>query len=307
MRYHISHTTTYHYSQPVQLSTHTVRLRPRSDGSQQLHSFAINIQPQPIKVSEMLDIEGNACLRIWFSNEALTTLKIHAESDIETFRTNPFDYLSEPWAVTAPIDYPSSVAMQVAPYLHPPMAAVMSPAVIEWAQRLLHEVEGHVGFFLSQLTQTIYEQFQYFHRPVGEPQAASVTLTQKSGSCRDFAVLFVAACQAVGLAARFVSGYQEGDEVQAGRELHAWPEVYLPGGGWRGFDPTLGLAVSDRHIFLAAAAHPANAAPVSGQLKLGCFGQSTLDYEIHLTRSRATSTKNIQQQRLPHSSQSQLS
>jgi transglutaminase-like putative cysteine protease len=110
-------------------------------------------------------------------------------------------------------------------------------------------------------------------------------MAQKSGSCRDFAVLFMAACQAVGLAARFVSGYQEGDEAQEARELHAWPEVYIPGGGWRGFDPTHGLAVCDRHVPLAAAAHPANAAPVSGKLKPGCLATTQLNYQIQISRS----------------------
>lgn len=284
MRYHISHTTIYQYSQPIKLAAHTVRLCPRSDGSQKLKQFAVDIFPQPDKIADILDIEGNTCLCLWFPDEAITELKIHTEADVETLRTNAFDYLSEPWAIAAPIDYPSSLLAHLTPYLRPALATCPSPQVVEFAQGLLHEVQGNIGLFLSQLTQTIYQQFQYFHRPVGQPVSGGITLTQKSGSCRDFAVLFMEACQAVGLAARFVSGYQEGDEGQDSRELHAWPEVYIPGGGWRGFDPTHGLAVCDRHVPLAAAAHPANAAPVSGTLRQGFAASSTLDYQIQIAR-----------------------
>jgi transglutaminase-like putative cysteine protease len=285
VRYHISHTTVYRYSQPVKLSGHTVRLRPRSDGSQKLHQLILEICPPSVTIADILDLEGNACFALWFPDETLTEFKFHIEAEVETLRTNPFDYLSEPWAIAAPIDYPRSLATHLAPYLQPALSAVPSPQVVEFAQGLLHEVEGNVGFFLSQLTQTIYDQFEYFHRPDGHPLPGGITMAQKSGSCRDFAVLYMEACQAVGLAARFVSGYQEGDEEQDSRELHAWPEVYIPGGGWRGFDPTHGLAVSDRHIPLAAAAHPANAAPVTGLLQPGYGGESTLEYEIRITRS----------------------
>ncbi|RZM79337.1 transglutaminase family protein [Leptolyngbya iicbica LK] len=285
MRYHISHTTHYLYPEPVKLGAHTVRLRPRSDGSQHLQQFAIALSPEPSKRSELLDIAGNTCLRLWFDSEEIKELRIYTQAEVETVRDNPFDYLSEPWAINAPFDYPQAIAAHLTPYLRPALSATFSPGVVDLAQLLLHEVRGNVGLFLSRLTQTIYEEFQYFHRPEGEPLPGGITLQQKSGSCRDFAVLFMEACQAVGLAARFVSGYQEGDEEQQSRELHAWPEIYIPGGGWRGFDPTHGLAVSDRHIALAAAAHPQNAAPVAGILQPGYFGQSTLKYQIQMQRS----------------------
>ena len=84
------------------------------------------------------------------------------------------------------------------------------------------------------------------------------------GSCRDYAVLFMEVCRAMGIPARFVSGYQEGDTEQESRDLHAWAEVYLPGAGWRGYDPTLGLVVSDRHIPLAASAIPSYASAIEG-------------------------------------------
>ncbi len=281
MYYIIAHTTVYQYTQPVGLGAHTLRLRPRSDGSQHLHKFSLHIQPEPTKQTDVLDLEGNACLQVWFSAEPVTQLEIHTIAEVETFRVNPFDYLVEPWAITLPLDYPSSMAAKLHPYLHPPRRSWVSASVVDLAHTLMHEVEGNVSFFLTHLTQYLYKHLAYEHRPTGIPQPPAVTLATRSGSCRDFTVLFMALCQVVGLAARFVSGYQEGDLEQDNRELHAWPEVYVPGGGWRGFDPTHGLTVSDRHIALASAAFPADAAPVSGILTAGST-HSTLSYRVHI-------------------------
>ncbi|MFM7576061.1 MAG: transglutaminase-like domain-containing protein, partial [Microcystaceae cyanobacterium] len=95
---------------------------------------------------------------------------------------------------------------------------------------------------------------------------AGITWRNKRGSCRDLTILFMEVCRTMGLAARFVSGYQEGDQATEDWELHAWAEVYLPGGGWRGYDPTHGLAVSDRHIALVASPNPQDCAPVTGEM-----------------------------------------
>jgi transglutaminase-like putative cysteine protease len=150
------------------------------------------------------------------------------------------------------------------------------------AQHIFHEVHGNLSYFLTTLTQQIYDACAYGVRPQGDPLPAGVTWETKQGSCRDFTVLFMEACRAVGLAARFVSGYHEGDPDHPANDLHAWAEVYVPGGGWRGFDPTLGLAVSDRHIPLAAAAHPRQAAPVTGALREGTTARSTLTTHIEI-------------------------
>ena len=113
---------------------------------------------------------------------------------------------------------------------------------------------------------------------------AADTLRCGTGSCRDLTVLFMEVCRSQGLAARFVSGYQAGDPGQQDRELHAWPEVYLPGGGWRGFDPTLGLAVTDQHIAVACSWHPAGAAPVVGTIR-GTAAQAAMSFDIQLQAS----------------------
>ncbi|MDV3349494.1 transglutaminase family protein [Leptolyngbyaceae cyanobacterium CCMR0082] len=280
MRYRIVHQTQYHYVEPVQLGLHLLRLQPRVDGSQRLHQFTCKVAPTPDKSTDWLDLEGNVCRQVQFVDTPIATLTITSQCDVETLRSNPFDYLSPDWAMTAPLDYPQSVQRLVAPYLTSP--CTHSPAVIDWAQQQLHQVDGNVGLFLTGLTQTIYQTCTYETRHHGPPWPAGVVLAKQRGSCRDFAVLFMAACRAVGLAARFVSGYQRGDADQTTHELHAWPEVYIPGGGWRGFDPTLGLAVADGHIALAAAVEPTQAAPITGRLQSGYLGQSTLTANIRL-------------------------
>ena len=274
--YKITHTTHYQYSSAVELHPHILRLCPRSDGAQWLQSFDLSYSPAPGSETYFLDAEGNTCVKVAFS-APMTSLNIESVSEVHAARINPFDYISEPWAVHLPVDYPVSVAAQLSPYLAVPLGErVIAPAVIALAQALEQEFSGHVGYFLMNLTQRIPEMCEYQQRLQGDPYAPGITLQKKSGTCRDYAVLFVAVCRAVGLAARFVSGYQEGDLENTMHDLHAWAEVYIPGGGWRGFDPTLGLAVGDKHVAIAAAASPKYAAPVTGTLK------STQDASTHL-------------------------
>lgn len=286
MRYRITHTTQYHYSSPVRLQPHILRLCPRSDGAQWLQQFDIAVMPEPIQQHYFLDTQGNTCLHITF-NTPLDTWQIKTVSEVSTQRENPFDYLSQPWAVQFPIDYPSTVIGQLRPYLDGPLGAgvddAIAPEVLSFARQIKQEVDGNVGYFLTRLTQRIGEYCEYERRIEGHPRTAAVTLEKRAGTCRDFTVLFMAVCRSVGLAARFVSGYQEGDlSSQAAHDLHAWAEVYVPGGGWRGFDPTLGLAVSDRHITLAAALQSQQAAPVSGTLYAGQRAKITLKSQISL-------------------------
>ena len=299
MRYKITHKTRYRYSEPVELRSHLLRLCPRSDGAQWLETFSLRCSPASIKRTNILDALGNTCVKATFA-EPLDTWDLEASSEVRTTRHNPFDYLAEPWAVTFPLDYPTALAAQLAPYLHmsagPASVGVCAPSlsVADWAQAIAHDTGYHVGYFLTQLTQKIPQVCTYQPRSEGPAHAASITLKQQSGTCRDFAVLFIAACRSLGLAARFVSGYQEGDlsDVQASEDsqrtshdLHAWAEVYVPGGGWRGFDPTLGLAVSDRHIAIAHGSFPAQAAPVSGLIR-SHYGdrnvQTTLESHVQL-------------------------
>jgi transglutaminase-like putative cysteine protease len=115
-----------------------------------------------------------------------------------------------------------------------------------------------------ELNRNLSDGFQHIVRDDGPPLDPEVTLRERTGSCRDVAVLFCAACRAAGIPARFVSGYEREAAFQEPANMHAWAEVYLAGGGWRGYDPSAGLAVSTSHVAVAAAADPRLAAPITG-------------------------------------------
>lgn len=275
MLYQIAHIITYNYSKQVDLEPHTVRLRSRSGCCQFLRDFSLQVTPEPAGISEVLDLEGNNTIKLWFQQQT-DCLKIEVNSQVETSCINAFNYILEPWALQIPIiDYPALVFAQLQPYLQ----HSFDPAIFQLAQESWLAANGSTVAFLGELNQRIYQNCKYIIRETGDPFPAGITWNQKSGSCRDTAVVFMEACRAIGLAARFVSGYQEGDRDQSERHLHAWAEVYLPGAGWRGYDPTQGLAVGDRHIALAASAIPRNATPISGSFS-GIGAKSEMTYDL---------------------------
>lgn len=279
MRYQITHITTYTYSQPIRLEPHTIRLRPRCDGWQTLQEFELEVSPKPSGQSAIIDLDGNTMIKAWFDTTLTDQLHIKTRSHVETHCTNPFNYLLDSWTLKLPLDYPASLQGQLQPYLIGHWRSI-DPVAVELAQDIYHAVAGDTVTFLMELNQRIYQTCKHSVRETGEPLPPSITWKQQVGSCRDVAVLFMEVCRAIGLAARFVSGYQEGDPDTEQRYLHAWVEVYLPGAGWRGYDPTLGLAVADGHIALAASAISGSAAPVTG----GFRGQarSQLAYELSI-------------------------
>jgi transglutaminase-like putative cysteine protease len=281
MRYKIHHTIDYTYAQPVELQPHTLRLRPRSDVHQTLHSFDLVITPTPDRLTQILDLDGNAIAILRFQEPA-ESLLITAVSEVETHLTNPFDYLLEPWATQLPIDYPASLLVQLQPYLigqYAGRTGAIDPIATQLAQEICVDVHGELVAFLTALNARIHQECQYEIREIGSALPPGITWSQRSGSCRDYAVLFIEACRAVGLAARFVSGYQEGDVDRRDRHLHAWAEVYLPGGGWRGFDPTQHAAVSNQHIALVASPNANFTSPILGTIKPGGI-QSRMDYQL---------------------------
>ncbi|WP_263970902.1 transglutaminase family protein [Leptolyngbya sp. NIES-2104] len=277
--YQISHTTTYTYSDPVTLQPHLIRLRPRSESWQTLNLFSLQVTPIPIAQSEITDLDGNTFIKVWFPPELTPSLNIQVLSQISTHQSNPFNFLLEPWATSIPIDYPTSLFKQLQPYLNS-----TDSIALQLAYEIAERSQNNVLQFLNELTQQIYTSCEYQVRETGNPYPPGLTWTQKKGSCRDLTVLFIEVCRAIGLAARFVSGYQEGDPDHPDRYLHAWAEVYLPGAGWRGYDPTHGLAVSDRHIALAASAIPEYAAPIAGNVTRPGGAQSTMNYSLQIQR-----------------------
>jgi transglutaminase-like putative cysteine protease len=257
----IEHSTEYRFTQPVFFEPHQLRFCPRSDGSQRLARFDLQIEPAPAGVTHSFDLEGNLVTVAWF-NELHDRMVVRASSEVETLRENPYDYLVTPLNHRLPIGYQRWEAALLGPALKRSAVPIHVDPARELAEQIREAARGEIAPFLSRLSETICQRFKVVHREQGSPWPPATTIEQRQGACRDLAVLWIDICRSVGLAARFVSGYHNASD-QEKHCLHAWAEVYLPGAGWRGFDPTNGLAVTDRHVAVAASADPQHAAPIT--------------------------------------------
>ncbi len=256
----MQHSTIYRYPAPATPGPHAFRLRPREDPAQRLLSYGLLLDPAPAGSTELTDQEGNAVVRAWFANP-VTSLAIHSRFEVETLRLDPHDFLLDgDGSLRMPMEYPEAVRAVLAPYT----AAEPDGAVEELACAAADEAGWETMEFLRVLNRRIFESLRPVARDNGEPLPAAETLENGEGSCRDFAVVFAEACRHMRLAARFVSGYEVTAASGECADMHAWAEVYLPGGGWRGYDPSRGLAVADAHVAVAASLLPELAAPVTG-------------------------------------------
>jgi transglutaminase-like putative cysteine protease len=279
MLFRIRHSLHYRYDCPVFLEPLTVRLTPRQDSSQQLVHHTLEVEAAPSGRSAGLDADGNSCEVVWF-DDLRQSLDLTVTMEVETLRDNPFDWIiTDPAVATLPARYDTATSLSLSPFL---ARQPVDPSVAIWAADLAVGVEGATAPFLMALADAIHHGFHHVGRPDGDPMEPAETLAGRSGACRDTAMLYVAACRSQGLAARFVSGYSmhHPPEVTE-QELHAWAEVYLPGAGWRAYDPSLGLAVADGHVVLAVAPDHRLAAPLSGSYR-GTGVGSTMDYRVAL-------------------------
>lgn len=275
MLFQVTHRIRYIYSAAVFLEPHTIRLRPRSEVSQKLNVFSMSVEPEPAGRHDFLDVHDNCAACLWFDNQT-DSLTITTSFEVETLSSNPFGYLvTDPDFFQIPVRY-----LQDEAFLARFRAPVESSNIVQtFTNSIISETGGRTIDFLARLCTAIYEGHKVEIRHEGPPHSPDVTLQNGRGACRDLALLFIAACRHAGLAARFVSGYQEGDQDDNDIHLHAWAEVYIPGGGWRGYDPTHGLAVADRHIALAASPVPDGAAPVTGAFR-GSGVSAEMEYTI---------------------------
>ena len=270
--------TRYAYTMPVFLDPHTIRLRPRSDPRQKVIEFSIDIAPYPDGFTEGIDAWGNDVMWAWFS-QTHEALEITTRFVVETDHENPFDFITpSPDAEGLSPSYNEDEREALAPYL---LSHQQESTVRALADEAARAVDGAIVAFPGELARLIHDRCEMVYRPVGGPLPAAETLLTGRGSCRDLTVLFMEACRSIGVASQFVSGYVAQRPVGEDPELHAWAGVYIPGGGWRAYDPSLGLAVSDGHVKLAAAARPAGAAPIDGAYRSG-GAQSTLFSRIWL-------------------------
>jgi transglutaminase-like putative cysteine protease len=262
-RFQITHTTLYTYSAPVQLGIHSLRLRPREGHDLRIEASSLTIQPQAT-LRWHRDVENNSVATATFS-EAASQLLIKSNLDIQQYDQNPFAFLVEDYALV----YPFSYALEDLPLLNAYRHCGRDspdPLLTQWLEGIWRPgatVESVL--LLQRLNQAIHSFALYQQREEPGVQSAAETLTRASGSCRDLAFLFMEAAKVLGFAARFVSGYCfNSSPDESGGSTHAWAEAFIPGAGWKGFDPTGGVMVGDNHIPLAVGRTPQSVPPVAG-------------------------------------------
>jgi transglutaminase-like putative cysteine protease len=263
MRLRIRHTTIYRYSQEVVFGPHQLMIRPREEHDLRIETSRLEISPAHT-LRWRSDAYGNAVALVHLHTPA-AELRIDSEVTVKHFEPNPFNFLLEPDAVAYPFRYAAREEPDLAPCLVPLFPAD-EEAVRAWVAPFLPaqaRATTPTLDFLTAVNQAVSTDFTYRRRDEPGIQAPSETLAMRSGSCRDYATLFMEACRHLGLAARFVSGYAHNPRFAHG-STHAWTEVYLPGAGWKGFDPTAGILACDLHVPVAVARDPAQATPVSG-------------------------------------------
>lgn len=271
IRVAINHKTEYRYDRLVSLSPHVVRLRPAPHSRTPVLSYSLKIEPSQHFINWQQDPFGNYLARLVFPER---TRRLSFEVDVVTEMTviNPFDFFLEDYANAWPFRYEAQLARELAPYLE---QRESGPRLEGWLGNVERRATPSVDF-LVDLNRRLQQEIAYVVRMEPGIQSCEETLEKARGSCRDSGWLLVQILRHLGLAARFVSGYLvqlapdlkpiEGPAgpTQDFTDLHAWAEVYLPGAGWIGLDPTSGLFAGEGHIPLACTPDPQSAAPVTG-------------------------------------------
>src|SRR5208282_6012494 len=271
IRVALNHKTRYRYARPVWLSPHVVRLRPAPHCRTPVPSYSLKVTPVEHFINWQQDPYSNRLARLVFPKK---TSEFSVEVDLVAELTviNPFDFFLEKYAEECPFRYDAVLSRELIPYLE---ALPPGPKLQDFVREMRRE-KMRTNDYLVELNQTLQRRIKYLIRMEPGIQTPEETLTLQSGSCRDSAWLQVQILRHLGFAARFVSGYliQLAPDVKSldgpsGTEkdftdLHAWTEVYLPGGGWIGLDPTSGLLAGEGHVPLACSADPVTAAAITG-------------------------------------------
>jgi uncharacterized protein (DUF2126 family) len=284
----LNHVTQYKYDRPVALGPQVIRLRPAPHCRTRILSYSLKVTPEQHFINWQQDPQSNYLARLVFP-EKTTELRIEVDLVAEMAVLNPFDFFLEPYAEHYPFTYQGAEKRDLAPYL------VMfrgEPLFKKYLKGVSRERQRTIDFLVG-LNLRLSRDIRYLIRMEPGVQSPEQTLHKASGSCRDSAWLLVQLLRHLGLAARFVSGYliqlapdMKSLDGPSGPEkdftdLHAWCEVYLPGAGWIGLDPTSGLLAGEGHIPLACAPEPIAAAPITGAVD-----EAEVDFQHHMKVER---------------------
>ena len=259
----IDHVTEYRFSSDVTFLPHRLLLRPRESHGLHIASSTLEISPAH-RIRWQRDALDNSLAVVSLTAPA-ASLQIASRIVIEHYDEEPLDFLVEDSAAFHPFEYGLADADLLAP-----MRSLAWPddraSVEGWLHGLgMGSIRVETFALLDQLNRTIPRDFVYQAREEPGVQSPARTLSLRRGSCRDFAALFIEATRQLGFASRFVTGYHTSYANEAGPgSTHAWAEVYLPGPGWTGFDPTGGVVTGSEHIAVAVAGHPESVPPVAG-------------------------------------------
>ncbi len=265
MHVRVLYTAKYSYEEPVSFSQHTVRLFPRQDQDLQVEAFNFRTN-EGADAQYRRDVFDNAIINVFYPEKS-QVLEFEIGMRLMVRPRNPFHFLLDPSALHFPFSYSDSKRKLLAPYMEPPSEGLLQDLPF-WqpptSDKPAPTVETLVG-----LNRAISRHVGYERREHGSPREPQETLELGSGACRDLAVLFAAVVRSHGLACRLASGYLcefdvDASERRAEAALHAWCEVYLPGAGWVGFDPTHGVLCDHNFICTAVGATPPDVAPISG-------------------------------------------
>jgi uncharacterized protein (DUF2126 family) len=270
----ITHTTCYAYDRPIMLGPQVIRLRPAPHARTPVKSYSLKVEPAGHFLNWLQDPQGNWQARVVFP-EKVDHFQVTVDLVADMTVINPFDFFVEPESEAFPFEYSDALKRDLTPFM---AVEEPGPLLAKWLSEVPREAPNTVDFLVA-LNQRLQRQIGYIVRMEPGVQTPEETLGLAKGSCRDTGWLLVQIMRHLGLAARFASGYlvqltadQKALDGPSGTEvdftdLHAWAEVYIPGAGWLGLDPTSGLLCGEGHIPVACTAEPRNAAPIDGMME----------------------------------------
>ena len=273
----IIHITRYDFVEDVFIEPHFLRFVPRVNPLTELRKSVMDVMPLPCGLVMQRDVENNNSHFCWFKGMH-SSLNIISKSILEIQEYNPYDFLIFPGEYAKiPFQYEQRLRILLTAALIP---STLSASLIAYGEDILNKTDFNTTAFLSELTSRIHQDFQLAIRIEGIPVDPDQTFIQKTGSCRDLAWMQIKLLRHFGIAARFVSGYFYLDSENSDHDLHGWLDVYLPGAGWIGYDPSNGIMTGSSHIAVSSSAFFEQTMPVTGTFRGDASGTMSTFLEV---------------------------